>query len=330
MAASLKGCGFDGFGQFDVRLLKSIPSDISSIVSNKVCKSRYKMPTILSLSETPELINVSCNWNDTFLYVRGKSWQASYCSTAWYETLLAVTNAVPQDHMICNVWRCGSDVLVKATNELVLNVKDVKEIKELYRLEGCACCHGGQSYFLLPGGKVYVREHRADFCHMKEMEFIKVAKLSCGSDHALFVADNGAVYSRGVGTRGQLGHGELLPRAGPCIIEALWGVAIKDIACGLWHSVALSSCGDVYSWGWNKDGQLGHSSDSHVVMLPQLPELEVVCTAVSCGARHTAVVCKSGQLQVYGWNDYDQTSCNDVNSVLFATCGRWSTIFLQK
>ena len=29
------------------------------------------------------------------------------------------------------------------------------------------------------------------------------------------------------------------------------------VACGAWHSLALSRSGDVYGWGWNRQGQLG-------------------------------------------------------------------------
>lgn len=29
------------------------------------------------------------------------------------------------------------------------------------------------------------------------------------------------------------------------------------VACGAWHSLALSRTGDVYGWGWNRSGQLG-------------------------------------------------------------------------
>lgn len=29
------------------------------------------------------------------------------------------------------------------------------------------------------------------------------------------------------------------------------------VACGAWHSLALSRSGDAYGWGWNRWGQLG-------------------------------------------------------------------------
>lgn len=40
-------------------------------------------------------------------------------------------------------------------------------------------------------------------------------------------------------------------------MEALAGVEIVKIAAGGWHSCAISSIGDLYTWGWNDRGQLG-------------------------------------------------------------------------
>ena len=34
------------------------------------------------------------------------------------------------------------------------------------------------------------------------------------------------------------------------------------VAAGLAHTVACTDSGDVYSWGWNADGQLGLGDDS--------------------------------------------------------------------
>lgn len=360
MAVSLKGCGFDGLGQFNVQLVKSTPTNELSKVSSSVSKSSDDgVATVLCLPEAPQVINISCTWGGTFVYVRVGSWEACYCSSEWHDALSAAANTLPRDSMLCNVWRCGSDLLVKITDGRVLNVShsssstsdssgnsgtscNLEEIEQLCGLLGCECCHDGRPYYLLPGGRVCVGR---DYCLMDH----KVNEVSCGADHTLLLMEDGSLYSRGIGTRGQLGHGDILPRTGPCVIEALWGVAVKDVACGLWHSAALSADGDVYSWGWNVEGQLGHSAACQVVTLPGLLELEM-CSAVSCGARHTAVLCMSrneatvscesrnqdttscepGLLFVYGWNDYQQTSCDNSNNVLFLACGRWSTLFLQK
>lgn len=34
------------------------------------------------------------------------------------------------------------------------------------------------------------------------------------------------------------------------------------IACGAWHSLALSRTGDVYGWGWARHGLLGRAGET--------------------------------------------------------------------
>jgi len=46
---------------------------------------------------------------------------------------------------------------------------------------------------------------------------------------------------------------------------------VSGIACGGWHSCALTTTGDVYVWGWNKHGQLGARQVK--VTLSPLPRL---------------------------------------------------------
>ncbi|XP_065185313.1 E3 ubiquitin-protein ligase HERC2-like [Sycon ciliatum] len=92
---------------------------------------------------------------------------------------------------------------------------------------------------------------------------VALSCVSCGKDHVLLLDRLGRVASYGIGSRGQLGHGDVAsidPPAGPRLVEALDGVRCLLIAAGGWHSLALMESGDVYSWGWNESGQLGIES----------------------------------------------------------------------
>jgi alpha-tubulin suppressor-like RCC1 family protein len=44
----------------------------------------------------------------------------------------------------------------------------------------------------------------------------------------------------------------------PVTLAELGGKNVVDIACGAKHTLALTGNGDIYSWGWNYMGQLGH------------------------------------------------------------------------
>ena len=49
----------------------------------------------------------------------------------------------------------------------------------------------------------------------------------------------------------------------------LGGLTVVQVAAGLAHTVACTDSGDVYSWGWNADGQLG-LGDDHSRAEPEL------------------------------------------------------------
>jgi len=69
---------------------------------------------------------------------------------------------------------------------------------------------------------------------------------------------------------GQLGDGVIDKRARdlPQRVESLFGTPIIDIACGLDHSIALTADGDVLTWGYNREGQLGLGQDEEDVSIP--------------------------------------------------------------
>ncbi|OMJ13617.1 Williams-Beuren syndrome chromosomal region 16 protein-like protein [Smittium culicis] len=108
----------------------------------------------------------------------------------------------------------------------------------------------------------------------------KVEQISCGREHSLFLATESqkkVLYASGNNAYGQLGV--LNPSINPVksnvgfklgnkhelievkSVELAIGKAdgIRQIKCGLDHSVILTDSGKVYCFGWNNDGQLGNS-----------------------------------------------------------------------
>lgn len=54
----------------------------------------------------------------------------------------------------------------------------------------------------------------------------------------------------------------------PRLIEALKSKRVRDIACGSSHSAAITSNGDLYTWGLGEYGRLGHG-DTHTQLKPK-------------------------------------------------------------
>lgn len=79
------------------------------------------------------------------------------------------------------------------------------------------------------------------------------------------------VWSWGRGSEGQLGHGDQLPRLQPLCIKALTGDEVIKVAAGSHHSLALTAQCQVFSWGSNMCGQLGHVNSP--VTLPKQAKL---------------------------------------------------------
>ncbi|CAL8291222.1 unnamed protein product [Lota lota] len=76
------------------------------------------------------------------------------------------------------------------------------------------------------------------------------------------------VWSWGQGDHGQLGHGDNLARLQPLCIKSLNNKEVMRVAAGAHHSLALTAGSQVFSWGSNRSGQLGHMESPSTVPRP--------------------------------------------------------------
>ncbi|KAM9794366.1 putative E3 ubiquitin-protein ligase HERC1 isoform 3-T6 [Syngnathus typhle] len=84
-----------------------------------------------------------------------------------------------------------------------------------------------------------------------------IKKVSCGTQFSVALACDGHVYTFGQERLIGLPDSMLKNKSCPQVVPALDGHFIEDVALGCEHVLALSSTGDVYTWGCNSDGQLG-------------------------------------------------------------------------
>ena len=61
----------------------------------------------------------------------------------------------------------------------------------------------------------------------------------------------------------------------PQMVEALQGKHIRDIACGSNQSAAITSNGELYTWGSGEDGCLGHGDKSNQLRPKQVGKCSV-------------------------------------------------------
>ena len=91
----------------------------------------------------------------------------------------------------------------------------------------------------------------------------------------------------------------------------LSSVQVMAIACGREHTLVLSFGGDMYSWGSNKYGQLGHG-DHHSYQEPRKLEVEggLSFSHIATGDQHSASLC-DGKLYTWGNGAYGQLGHGD-------------------
>uniref|UniRef100_A0A3Q3BBA9 Alsin Rho guanine nucleotide exchange factor ALS2 b n=1 Tax=Kryptolebias marmoratus TaxID=37003 RepID=A0A3Q3BBA9_KRYMA len=105
------------------------------------------------------------------------------------------------------------------------------------------------------------------------------------------------VWSWGRGEDGQLGHGDNLARLQPLCIKSLNNKEVVRVAAGARHSLALTAQSQVFSWGSNSSGQLGHMESPSTV--PRLAKLSdgIRVWDVSAGERHTLLLADGDCIQ---------------------------------
>ncbi|RHY61861.1 hypothetical protein DYB30_000182 [Aphanomyces astaci] len=123
-----------------------------------------------------------------------------------------------------------------------------------------------------------------------------------------------SVLTFGCNDDGQLGRGEKKKPTGTSIegvtssnqpqqVGALRGLDIVMISCGSRHTVALSTTGDVYTWGWGQMGQLGlehHKSINLPTKVPFFEHHNIKLTYVSAGGCHSGAITDQGQVYMWG------------------------------
>lgn len=121
-----------------------------------------------------------------------------------------------------------------------------------------------------------------------------------------FGGRGGVLYMFGSGDCGQLGHGvdeddDLMVRF-PRPLSLLQKRTITRVMCGGLHSAAITSEGEVYTWGCNDDGALGRSGDENLPAKVDGFGPSRRAVLVVGGDSHTAVMTAGGQ--VYTWGAY--------------------------
>ncbi|KAK9137930.1 hypothetical protein Sjap_008524 [Stephania japonica] len=133
---------------------------------------------------------------------------------------------------------------------------------------------------------------------------LDVEEIACGVRHAALVTRQGEVFTWGEESGGRLGHGIDKDSSRPQLVEFLAVNNVDCVACGEFHTCAVTKSGDLFTWGDGNHnaGLLGHGSDiSHWIPKRVCGPLEgIPVLSVACGTWHSALITSNGRLFTFG------------------------------
>ncbi|XP_010247275.1 PREDICTED: uncharacterized protein LOC104590345 [Nelumbo nucifera] len=172
---------------------------------------------------------------------------------------------------------------------------------------------------------------------------LDVHHIACGVRHAALVTRQGEVFTWGEESGGRLGHGVGEDVIQPRLVESLAVSNVDFVACGEFHTCAVTLAGELYTWGdgTHNAGLLGHGTDvCHWIPKRVSGPLEGLQVAsVTCGPWHTALITSTGHLFTFGDGTFGVLGHGNRESVTYprevesltglrtiaVACGVWHT-----
>ena len=148
-----------------------------------------------------------------------------------------------------------------------------------------------------------------------------IIAVKAGDSHSLALASDGTVYAWGFNDDGELGNGNTTSSNVPVAVTmsgVLAGKTVVAIGSGYYHSLAITSDGMAYSWGYGADGRLGNNSTSNsnvpvaVNMSGVLAGKKI--TAIDGGDAHTLALTSDGMAYSWGYGADGRLGNNSTSS----------------
>ncbi|XP_065336308.1 RCC1 and BTB domain-containing protein 2-like [Cloeon dipterum] len=123
--------------------------------------------------------------------------------------------------------------------------------------------------------------------------------------HMLAISGSGSVFSWGNNGSGQLGLGTKECTEVPTKISGcLEHKKVVQVACGGYHTLTLTSEGEVYAFGCNAYGQLGLGSKDNQLLPQRVGGLldGIIVASVACQKYSSFALLQSGKICAWGYN----------------------------
>jgi alpha-tubulin suppressor-like RCC1 family protein len=168
-------------------------------------------------------------------------------------------------------------------------------------------CNGAKCYSNVSGSETSI--------YINPFWTRRITFVACGGFHSFAIAQDNTVWAWGWNNKGQLGFGigylepfSSFPLPVNFFADSINSFTVLRLAAGFTHSMAVSSLGQVYSWGDNRKGQLGLGDFSDrpfpslVSNFASDKESPVWIVDVACGSYFSAAITRMGEIHVWGSN----------------------------
>lgn len=178
-------------------------------------------------------------------------------------------------------------------------------------------------------------------------EGVSVRQAACGGGHTAVVLSDNRLFVFGYSQYGQLGLGDrtdmcnatqvyLLHPKGKDENGSSEPLAVAEVCCGRYHTIARTCSGLVFTWGGGKNGRLGHG-DEKIRAQPTCAEslMKFKAVAITAGYHNNLVLTRNGEVWSWGWGAHGQLGLGDTKDrdvptvipelsqegVVFLSCG---------
>ncbi|KAF3773894.1 Inhibitor of Bruton tyrosine kinase [Nymphaea thermarum] len=193
----------------------------------------------------------------------------------------------------------------------VVGAKDGSAITEVFSW-------GNGANYQLGTGKADIQKLpcKVDALQGTHVKFVAAAKF-----HSVAVGASGELYTWGFGRGGRLGHPDFDVHSGQAAVitprqlsSGLGSRRVRAVAAAKHHTVVATEGGEVFTWGSNREGQLGYTSVDTQPTPRRVSSLRSKIIAVAAANKHTVVVSESGEVFTWGCNKEGQLGYGTSNS----------------
>ncbi|MDR3152004.1 MAG: hypothetical protein LBT85_00870 [Bifidobacteriaceae bacterium] len=229
-----------------------------------------------------------------------------------------------------NVWQWGKDFDSSSVSNQPVLLQSIKNVSDI--------AIGGQAAYALKTDKTLwswgannfgqLGNNKLDIKSLPKSNpgivwgLYNIVRIGAGGDFAMAQKSDGTVYSWGNNDYYQLGLGQYkkdLFYGSPQIVEALQGVAVKQLTGGSKTGYVLTNSGDVWSWGKGGNGQLGDGTISEKKEFPSKIDITpgtrntTRVFAYNIGASDDSAFVMGSDGLVYAWGKNDKNQLGTID-----------------